>query len=905
MNEMRLGAFRRDREFWPYLLLLALCAGLYLPVIFAGRTTLLPSYQDLTQWRIYREFVSVCLAQGYFPLWCPGLFSGMDFAGWGHSSAFYPPAFFFFVFDFARAAVWNQFLHAALALTGFYYLGRRMGLEKFPALAAAGGFGFAFFVPSSVQDFLPDIFALAFIPWIYASSLELARFRRIRDFLALSALAGVQVLSGHMEVAALQYLSLFIFLAVYLALSGAAARAKLSGIFLWLVAVAFGGMLGVISALPSLSAYGQSFRRMPFSYGLFTLFPGQTLYLESAAVLAMFASLLLVLALGLSFRKRDAIFWGLLVMMIFTLAETFNWLNVLWVFYRLPVFSGFIPHGRGLVNAVIALFLLMGFGLQRMDTFSGKKSGALVPALILTEAAFLCGLYLLTRRYSGSIPPEFSLVFSRFLASRLALSAALAFAGALAAGFGLAKARLNAKFWLGAALALEFIVTGFFVLPRNNPELLKENADYLQFLKKDYSPDYRVQSVYSYDQWEKLSSPLQTGVSHGTRSPDAYVTFAPLRYTEFVNLLDKKAFQTEQGRISDVQVPNILKRGDFVSREKLPLINLLNLKYLVGQNKNLKAATSFFLGYELRRFDPRTSVAAGRSFKELALEPPSRFGLLLYVQSGDRLVVELRNDQTPGAQLVFQLWFGGEGGEEELVLEKVMAGDETASFSLEKISGRTGRLILCFTPLSGAGAPGWRLYARIENPGKFFRRLDYADIDVFENRSALPRAFLVRGVKVIPGREERLGYLGSDDFDPARTAVVEKNLWLPLPEKMAPSPGEGVRVVSADAVSGGMSLLARNFSPAVLVFSESWYPGFRAFLDQRETRIFPADHAFRGVLLDSPGVHKLEMKYQPASFAVALWAGISGVAVWLFACALSLRAVQKGRSRRAAGPRAQ
>ena len=230
---------RKGSEFWPYFFLFVLAAAVYLPVIFSGRTVLVPTFQDKTQWVLYREVVSQSFASGYFPLWCESLYSGLDFAGWGHSSAFYPLGFFFFLFDFPAAATWNQFLHLLICLSGFYFLGRKIGLKKPSAFIIASGYGLVVFGSSMLEDFLPEIFAQAFTPWVYGLSIGLADKPRKRSFLVLSLLFGCQWLSGHIEVVALEILSILALMAVYVWLRPIPFEKKISALMLWFCAIGF------------------------------------------------------------------------------------------------------------------------------------------------------------------------------------------------------------------------------------------------------------------------------------------------------------------------------------------------------------------------------------------------------------------------------------------------------------------------------------------------------------------------------------------------------------------------------------------------------------------------------------------------------------------------------------------
>jgi len=52
----------------------------------------------------------------------------------------------------------------------------------------------------------------------------------------------------------------------------------------------------------------------------------------------------------------------------------------------------------------------------------------------------------------------------------------------------------------------------------------------------------------------------------------------------------------------------------------------------------------------------------------------------------------------------------------------------------------------------------------------------------------------------------------------------------------------------------------------LLFLSETYYPvGWKAFIDGKEIPIYRANYLFRAVVVP-PGVHKLEMKFEPRGF---------------------------------------
>ena len=71
------------------------------------------------------------------------------------------------------------------------------------------------------------------------------------------------------------------------------------------------------------------------------------------------------------------------------------------------------------------------------------------------------------------------------------------------------------------------------------------------------------------------------------------------------------------------------------------------------------------------------------------------------------------------------------------------------------------------------------------------------------------------------------------------------------------------------AVEGG--------SGGELILTDSFYPGWRAWVDGEPVSIRRADEAFRGVPVP-PGTHTVEFRYEPASFRVGLFLSLLALA---------------------------
>jgi hypothetical protein len=163
---------------------------------------------------------------------------------------------------------------------------------------------------------------------------------------------------------------------------------------------------------------------------------------------------------------------------------------------------------------------------------------------------------------------------------------------------------------------------------------------------------------------------------------------------------------------------------------------------------------------------------------------------------------------------------------------------------------------------------------------KQVRRL--AQDHVLLHRPILPRAHLVHEVAWATSEEESLRLVTSAAFDPAQTVVVESPD-LPRVEPTDPGASESVRIVRDEPER--VTLQARVASAAVLVLTDTFFPGWIARIDGVETAILPANHAFRAIAL-APGTHVIEFTYAPRSSRTGfLLATVGAVLTAAFAAA--------------------
>jgi hypothetical protein len=135
---------------------------------------------------------------------------------------------------------------------------------------------------------------------------------------------------------------------------------------------------------------------------------------------------------------------------------------------------------------------------------------------------------------------------------------------------------------------------------------------------------------------------------------------------------------------------------------------------------------------------------------------------------------------------------------------------------------------------------------------------------VFRNRSYLPRAFLVGKIKVIKDKDKRLEFISSMDFDPEKEVILEEELSLE-PERRRDIKQNKAEITIYEPAEVEIKTHAKKES--ILVLGDTYYNGWKAYVDGREKKIYIADHFLRAVAVPS-GIHTVRFVFKPLSFKI-------------------------------------
>lgn len=151
---------------------------------------------------------------------------------------------------------------------------------------------------------------------------------------------------------------------------------------------------------------------------------------------------------------------------------------------------------------------------------------------------------------------------------------------------------------------------------------------------------------------------------------------------------------------------------------------------------------------------------------------------------------------------------------------------------------------------------------------------------VLENKTVLPKAWLVPSVVVITDLQQRLGILAStQDFKPDQVAMVES----PPPLQLEPYPSPAYSPAGRADVTAyepnRIVVEAQALKNSLLVIGEKYYRWWYASVDGKKAEIVPVDHILRGVYLP-PGNHRVEFIFDPLPFKIGKYLTLASFALF-------------------------
>jgi hypothetical protein len=170
---------------------------LFWRLIFAGEV--LYWGVPLTQFYPWHTLINQALAAGHLPLWTDLLGNGAPLMANHQTALFYPPNLLFRVLPVERALGYSVVLHVIGAGLAATYWGRTLGLGWLGRTVLALSYALGGYVIGRTQ-FITMVAAYAWLPLLLALTEQLARRRRAVDAAWLGGALALQFLAGHAQI---------------------------------------------------------------------------------------------------------------------------------------------------------------------------------------------------------------------------------------------------------------------------------------------------------------------------------------------------------------------------------------------------------------------------------------------------------------------------------------------------------------------------------------------------------------------------------------------------------------------------------------------------------------------------------------------------------------------------------
>jgi hypothetical protein len=172
-----------------------------------------------------------------------------------------------------------------------------------------------------------------------------------------------------------------------------------------------------------------------------------------------------------------------------------------------------------------------------------------------------------------------------------------------------------------------------------------------------------------------------------------------------------------------------------------------------------------------------------------------------------------------------------------------------------------------------------------EEPADYYL-VHKGDVDIYETNEAYPRAFYAYRPIIFEDMKSVFNYMRANPQIDFREIVLLEKGYLSYYENYEPPKGDILLPRIVEYLPDALTVDVAGNTGAYLILTDSYYPGWRAYVDGNERKIIPANGLFRALAVKE-GDKYVSFKYQPLSFRIGLWLSLaSGI---LFLGAVSLR----------------
>jgi hypothetical protein len=163
----------------------------------------------------------------------------------------------------------------------------------------------------------------------------------------------------------------------------------------------------------------------------------------------------------------------------------------------------------------------------------------------------------------------------------------------------------------------------------------------------------------------------------------------------------------------------------------------------------------------------------------------------------------------------------------------------------------------------------------------------------------LPQAYFVSQIQRAKDESEVIARLIAPDFDPGQELVIMEGKAGASDQTSTILAELSDRSIRGDSASdiwavvvkaqgpGQVLLVVEAPTPGFVVLTDTFYPGWQATIDGQAAQIWPANLAFRAVMVEA-GVHEIIFSYRPRSFTIGLWVSTITLLLIILICSFKI-----------------
>lgn len=832
------------RDLWIVLFFFALAALFFAPVLF-GNATLVP-FDNLFRfppWRAfasefgvtipYNELASDLLLENYawkqfiveslrareIPLWNPYLFAGVPFFAAGQHSALYPFSVLFYILPLDRAFGIFVALQLALAASAMFAFARVLGLSRFAATISAITYAFSAFFFVSVT-FPMVIAAAAWLPAILACAELVIRapnsMRQIFFALFGAIFIGIQFLAGHIEIS-MYILIVTAFYSAWRVVQSAVSgqRSAVSGrrlvqaVFILGVMIIVGIALGAVQLVPLYELVQNNFRSGSASYHdvigwAYPLKQIITFFIPDLFGNPTHHTYVDIFDFTTRAAPNGTIFWGVK-----------NYVEA-------GAYVGILPLLLALIALASSKFQVQSSNNLEPQTSNLKPVTWLFATLGLVSLLFTFGTPLYAILFFGV--PGFNQLHTpfRWVFPYTLSVAALAGVGAHYIEIGDLRLEIK-KFNLSSFISNLFIALGVLLLfalaaswlARDQTLALAErilrasNMAQLAFDSGRMFYSYQFRNVALFAIFL-----IGAGIAIQVSSFKFQVSGFRFQVGRFAFCLPRLALGQSCALI--VLIADLFIIGmQFYPRANPRLAEFVPpaVKFL-QQDQSLYRITSYDAPNE-KVFNPNVGM----------------FYRISDIRGYDSIIPKQYADL-----------MGALAPQGELLYNRIAPFYNPDPLDSPIINLLNVKYVLTTRPLPNAG------YTLVYDD----------EIKIYRNERVLPRAFMVPRARVVTDRAALLAQMQT--FDPTREVLLEQTPHVANESACAYEP------VSVIKYSGNEVIVkSKQECAGWLVLTDSYFPGWLVFIDEKDAPLYRANYNFRAVHVPA-GEHTIRFKYSPVSF---------------------------------------